>query len=490
MDYTGRNALVLGLGLTGYSLARYLAMQGASVRVADTRPAPPFADRLAASLPAIPLATGPLTEATFAGVDLVAISPGVAGDHPALVAAVARGAELAGDIELFARALPPAQKVIAITGSNGKTTVTALTGALCRAAGLRTVVAGNIGDAVLDALPADGAWPDVYVLELSSFQLESTSRLSPIAATVLNVTDNHLDRYAGMDAYAAAKARIFAGGGIQVLNRDDPRSLAMRIAGRVVQTFGAGLPESEEAWGFVERGGDRHGVWLARGGALLLPVADLKLVGRHNALNALAALALASAVAPVKRDMLVALARVRRPPAPDAADRRIRRRALRQRLEGHHGRRDACGAGGARPAGRADRRRRWQGAGIRGAAVRDRSALPRRAAHRQGCAGDRARALGIDGNGRTRRDARRGGGARRGDRATGRGRPALARLRESRPVRELRGARRALRPTRPRPRRGGSRMSHPARGPMRGMGIDGRTKASAAAAQRGDMEAA
>ncbi len=309
MDYIGRNAVVLGLGLTGFSLARHLAGRGAHVRVADTRPAPPFAERLAAALPGLNVMTGPITDATLAGADLIAISPGVAKDQPAIAAAVARGAEIAGDIEFFARALPPAQKVIAITGTNGKTTVTTLTGALARAAGLATVVAGNIGDAVLDTLPVGGPWPDVFVLELSSFQLETTSSLAPVAATVLNVTENHLDRYSGVDEYAAAKARIFANGGIQVLNRDDPHSLAMRILGRLVQTFGAGLPESEEAWGLVDRGGDGRDVWLARGGGLLMPVADLRLVGRHNALNALAALALTSAVAPIRRNVLSALAR-------------------------------------------------------------------------------------------------------------------------------------------------------------------------------------
>jgi UDP-N-acetylmuramoylalanine--D-glutamate ligase len=307
MDYKGRNAVVLGLGLTGYSLARHLAARGASVRVADTRPAPPFADRLRSTLPAIPVTTGPFGEATVAGADLIAISPGVPKDQPFIAAAVARGAELVGDVELFARALPPHPKVLAITGSNGKTTVTALTGALARAAGLATVVAGNIGDAVLDALPDDDRWPDVFVLELSSFQLETTSSLAPVAATVLNVTENHLDRYPDLDAYAAAKARIFAQGGIQVLNRDDPRSLAMRREGSLVQTFGAGVPESEEAWGLVDRGGG--GVWLARGGALLAPAADLTLVGRHNAQNALAALALTSAVAKIDRNVLTALAR-------------------------------------------------------------------------------------------------------------------------------------------------------------------------------------
>ena len=312
MNVAGRNAVVLGLGLTGFSLARHLAARGATVRVADTRPAPPFAEQLAATLPDVRVKTGPFTAATFEGADLVAISPGVAKDQPPVLAAVARGAELVGDIELFARELPAGQKVLAITGSNGKTTVTALTGALCRVAGLATTVAGNIGDAVLDALPAAGEWPDVFVLELSSFQLETTSTLAPTAACVLNVTENHLDRYASMDEYAAAKARIFMNGGIQVLNRDDARALAMRIPGRLVQTFGAGVPESEEAWGLVERGAHHGGAsetWLARGGALLLPVADLRLVGRHNALNALAALALASAVAKIDRPVLAALTR-------------------------------------------------------------------------------------------------------------------------------------------------------------------------------------
>jgi UDP-N-acetylmuramoylalanine--D-glutamate ligase len=309
MRYAGRNVVVLGLGLTGFSLARHLVAGGARVRVADTRAAPPFAADLAATLPGVPLAAGAFDAATFAGTDLIAISPGVPLADPAEAAAAARGVEIAGDVELFARALPPEQKVLAITGSNGKTTVTALTGVLCRAAGLATAVAGNIGAPVLDALPGDGRWPDVYVLELSSFQLETTASLAAVAATVLNVTDNHLDRYPGMDAYAAAKARIFHGSGIQVLNRDDPRSLAMRVPGRLVQTFGAGVPESEEAWGLVDRGGATHDVWLARGGALLAPTADLRLVGRHNALNALAALALASSVAKVDRAVQAALLR-------------------------------------------------------------------------------------------------------------------------------------------------------------------------------------
>jgi UDP-N-acetylmuramoylalanine--D-glutamate ligase len=307
MDYTDRNVVVLGAGLTGLSLARYLSRHGAKVRVADTRAAPPKAAELAAACPGVPLVTGALTADTLAGADLIAISPGVARGQAAIAEAAARGVEVAGDVEIFARALPAAQKVLAITGSNGKSTVTALAGALCRAAGLSTVIAGNIGDAVLDVIApfeAGAPWPDVFVLELSSFQLETTYSLVPAAAAVLNVTDNHLDRYAGMDDYAAAKARIFAAGGVQVVNRDDPRSLAMRIDGRTIESFGASVPSVEGEWGLVEF----HGAtWLARGGELLLHADALSLVGRHNALNALAALALVSTVARIDRRVLDAV---------------------------------------------------------------------------------------------------------------------------------------------------------------------------------------
>src|SRR2546430_3493299 len=305
MSYQGRNAVVLGLGKTGLSLARYLTRHGAGVRVADTRLAPPYAAELTRELPGISIETGPFSPSTFGGADLIAISPGLSQDHPALREAIDGGVELVGDVELFARALPPAQKVLAITGTNGKTTVTALTGALTRAAGLRTVVAGNIGDAVLDVLAHYEGWPDVFVLELSSYQLETTSSLKPVAATVLNVTANHMDRYTGLADYAAAKARIFAHASVQILNRDDAIVRLMRLPGRTVQTFGAGVPLSEEEWGLVERD---SGPWLARGGELLLPATALTLVGRHNAQNALAALALASSIVKLQRPVLEALA--------------------------------------------------------------------------------------------------------------------------------------------------------------------------------------
>jgi UDP-N-acetylmuramoylalanine--D-glutamate ligase len=307
--YHGRNAVVLGLGLTGMSLVRHLRRHGAQVRVADTRPNPPKAAELREYSPGVTLETGPFSASTFAGTDLMAISPGVAKDQPAIADAIAQGIELVGDVELFARALPDDQKVLAITGTNGKTTVTALTGELTRSAGLSTVVAGNIGDAVLDALQRheDGTpWPHVFVLELSSYQLETTTSLSTVAATVLNVTANHLDRYAGLADYAAAKARIFEHASVQILNRDDPIVRLMRLPGHTVQTFGAGVPHSEEEWGLVDYG---DLTWIARGGELMLPISSLALVGRHNAQNALAALALASSVARVQRPMLDALSR-------------------------------------------------------------------------------------------------------------------------------------------------------------------------------------
>jgi UDP-N-acetylmuramoylalanine--D-glutamate ligase len=307
MTLQGRRVVVLGLGITGLSAARWAVAQNAQVSVADTRIEPPCAAQLARELPQVAVAKGPIIDATLRDADLVVISPGLSRQLPAVRAAVARGVEVVGDVELFARALAPGQKVIAITGSNGKTTVTALTTALLNAAGLAAESIGNIGEPVLDALSAHQRakdWPDVFVIELSSFQLETTHSLRPVAATVLNVTDNHLDRYASLAEYARAKARIFSGDGEQILNRDNTASLAMRIPGRVVQTFGSGVPRSEDDWGLVDQNGD---TWLARGGALLIPLSRLKLVGRHNALNALAALALSSTVAKIDRKLLGAL---------------------------------------------------------------------------------------------------------------------------------------------------------------------------------------
>ena len=295
MNFAGRKALVLGLGDTGLSMAKWLARAGASVRVADTRDSPPRLAALRASLPAVPALCGPFREDSFAGVDLIAISPGVPLAEPQVRRAIAAGTRVLGDVELFARAAAGA-RIVAVTGTNGKTTVTSLVGSMARSAGSDCEVAGNIGPAVLDALMGRedaGNLPDLWVLELSSFQLETTDSLVVAAATVLNISEDHLDRYRRIEEYAAAKARIFAGGGVQVLNRDDPRSLAMALPGRTVITFGLGAPRREGDWGLLDRDGEP---WLSQGSKALLPVRGMKLAGLHNAANALAALALCKGI--------------------------------------------------------------------------------------------------------------------------------------------------------------------------------------------------
>jgi UDP-N-acetylmuramoylalanine--D-glutamate ligase len=298
MELSGRKVLVLGLGETGLSMARWLARAGAAVRAADTRTAPPALAALRAAVPQAEVVTGAFAERLLEGVALVAASPGVPVASPVVQAALAQGLEVVDDIELFARFLARHRgaRVIAITGTNGKTTVTALAGAMCRAAGLDAQVAGNISPAVLTALMDRldaGRLPGVWVLELSSFQLETTRSLAPDVATVLNVTADHLDRYPGLDAYAAAKARIFDGGGTQVLNRDDDRSRAMRRTGRRTVTFGLGPPPDQEAFGLLKVLGEH---WLALGTTPLMAVRELKLAGLHNAANALAALALCRSI--------------------------------------------------------------------------------------------------------------------------------------------------------------------------------------------------
>lgn len=280
MTLRGRRVLVLGLGATGLSVARWVQRQGGTARVADTRSLPPRKADYAGEL-----RTGPFTPALLNEVDLVCVSPGLALKEPLILEAVQRKIPVLGDVELFAWQNKSA--LLAITGTNGKTTVTALTGHLLRAGGVNCEVAGNIGPAVLEALMRRDSPPAAWVLELSSYQLETTWSLAPQAATVLNVTEDHLDRYPSLDDYAAAKARIFEGGGMQVLNRDDPRVLAMALPGRRKVTFGLDAPSSPQDFG-VRAG------WLVRGDEVLLEAAALPLHGWHNVANALAACALAS----------------------------------------------------------------------------------------------------------------------------------------------------------------------------------------------------
>ncbi|ADI30786.1 UDP-N-acetylmuramoyl-L-alanine--D-glutamate ligase [Methylotenera versatilis] len=282
-----KKVLVLGLGETGLSSLRWLAAQGARLSVADTRDNPPGLDALKAELPQVTIHTGAFKAASFADVDLIVASPGVALSEPEIQAAVQRGVSVAGDVELFAQYRPTSAKVIAITGANGKTTVTTLVGEICKAAGLKTIVAGNIGLPVLDALMMET--PDVYVLELSSFQLETTSNLQIDAATMLNLSEDHMDRYASFQDYAIAKARIFYNAKLQVLNRDDAWSMMMARPKLAQVTFGLDDDGEETSYGLKQVDGD---TWLCEGDKELINLQDLKIVGLHNAANALAAVAL------------------------------------------------------------------------------------------------------------------------------------------------------------------------------------------------------
>jgi len=300
LDLKDRKVLVLGLGDTGLSMARWLARHGARVLVADSRDAPPHMHDLARELPDVAVTHGAFKRASFEGIDMIAISPGVDRRESEVALAIKHGMPVVGDVELFVRglrAVGAAPQLIAITGSNGKSTVTEMAGAMCRHAKLNTTVAGNIGVPVLDVLgeiESGKPAPDMVVLELSSFQLESTSTLDADAAAMLNLSEDHLDRYDSMDDYAAAKARIFAGRGVQVLNRDDAASLGMAREGRSVQTFGLNAPTRDTEWGIHDIAGKKM---LAHGGTQLMEIDELPVAGLHNAANALAAAALCHAIA-------------------------------------------------------------------------------------------------------------------------------------------------------------------------------------------------
>ncbi|HSI38187.1 MAG TPA: UDP-N-acetylmuramoyl-L-alanine--D-glutamate ligase [Methylotenera sp.] len=282
-----KRVLVLGLGETGLSALRWLHSQGARLSVADTRDNPPGMDTLKAELPQVHMYPGVFKASTFTDVDLIVASPGVPLNEPEIQAAIKRGITVIGDVELFAQYRPTSAKVIAITGANGKTTVTTLVGEMCKAAGLKTLVAGNIGLPVLDTLSMET--PDVYVLELSSFQLETTSNLQIDAATMLNLSEDHMDRYGSMQDYAIAKARIFYNATLQVLNRDDAWSMMMARAKLVQVTFGLSAPAGDDAYGLQQVDGE---TWLVDGEKELINLHDLKIAGLHNAANALAAVAL------------------------------------------------------------------------------------------------------------------------------------------------------------------------------------------------------
>jgi UDP-N-acetylmuramoylalanine--D-glutamate ligase len=276
--------VIVGLGATGLSCARYLASRGESFAVTDSRREPPELTNVYALDPNVRVSTGRFDVALLDGATQVITSPGVSLREPFLIEASRRGIPIVGDIELFARAAEA--PVAAITGTNGKSTVTTLVALMAAATGRKTLAGGNLGRPALDLLSEPT--PDLYVLELSSFQLETTQSLRCVTATVLNVTSDHMDRYADLREYAAAKARIFAGCQVAVVNLDDEYVRAMHPAAQRILSFS--LDESAGADYFARREGND---WiLLCGQERIVAMSELKLSGAHNAANALAALAL------------------------------------------------------------------------------------------------------------------------------------------------------------------------------------------------------
>lgn len=281
-------AIVVGLGRTGLSCARFLRARGIEFAVTDTRTAPPEAAALRELAPDAEMRFGELDPNLLKGASQIIVSPGISVREPFIASAAERGVPVLGDIELFAReARAP---IAAITGTNGKSTVTTLVARMAEHGGHRTIAGGNLGRPALDLL--QDAVPDLYVLELSSFQLETTRSLHARAATVLNVSSDHMDRYGSMQEYAAAKARIFETCDYAVVNMDDPFVRAMPIQSARVLRFSRSERPSADYF-IRESDGD---VYLMRGGESLVALSALKVAGLHNALNALAALAMGEAL--------------------------------------------------------------------------------------------------------------------------------------------------------------------------------------------------
>ena len=319
MNLQGKTVLVLGMGETGLSMVKWLSRMDAKVRVADSRLNPPNWDVLVKTFPTIPVFKGQFETKIFEDIELIAVSPGVPLAEPCVKQAQLSGIPIVGDITLFISALNsddrPRPRILTITGSNGKTTVTAMVGAMLKEAGWDVEVAGNIGPAVLDVLMQRmdaGQLPQAWVLEISSFQLETAESLNADVATVLNISEDHLDRYVGMSDYAAAKARIFQhemeGCGVQVLNREDPEVCAMALMDRRKVYFGSGVPDIESDFG-LQHDGDE--TWLMEGSKCLMKSTELAVNGLHNLLNALAALALCRALGVPVEPLVVALRKFR-----------------------------------------------------------------------------------------------------------------------------------------------------------------------------------
>jgi len=292
-DYQGRKVVIIGLGLTGLSCVDFFLAQGVTPRVMDTRVSPPGVNKLPEN---VERHLGSLNGDWLLAADLIVASPGMALAHPLLMEAAEAGIEIVGDIELFCReAQAP---IVAITGSNGKSTVTSLVGEMAQAAGWAVGVGGNIGLPALSLLKQPA---QLYVLELSSFQLETTYSLKAAAATILNISEDHMDRYPlGLQQYRAAKLRIYENAAVCVVNADDALTMPVRGADKRCISFGVDV-------GDYHLNRQQGSIWLRVHGEKVLNTDEMKLVGQHNYTNALAALALADAVGIPRASSLKAL---------------------------------------------------------------------------------------------------------------------------------------------------------------------------------------
>ena len=284
---TDKRTLVVGLGKTGLSCVRYLSGQGLPVEVADNREQPPCLPEVRDEFPDVPRHLGPFSAELFKRFDQLLVSPGLSILDPNIRAAREAGVQVSGDIDLFSRAAQA--PLVAITGSNGKSTVTELVGQMARDAGVRVAVGGNLGTPALDLLDDD---VELYVLELSSFQLETTESLNARVATVLNLSDDHMDRYADREAYYKAKQRVYRGCRVAVANLDDPLSPPLLRSGMTLRQFGFDQVNP----GVVSTRHDEGRLWITRGLKNLVAADELRVRGRHNLANIMAALALGDAV--------------------------------------------------------------------------------------------------------------------------------------------------------------------------------------------------
>lgn len=292
--------LVVGLGMTGLSVVQYLSQNNNNIVVVDSRQSPPGLEQLQQQYPDVSIYLGEFDEAVFLGASQIVVSPGVSLKETVLRHAIQQGVEIVGDVELFAEQVNA--PVIAVTGSNGKSTVVSLLGEMAKTAGVNAMVGGNIGVPALQLIN-DNA--ELYILELSSFQLETLKSLKPVAAAVLNVSPDHMDRYDSYEEYVEAKQNIYSNCKVAIINQDDERISSMQTGHKFISRFTLGEPAHGD-FGLRELDGE---VWLCKGGRKLIAENAIKLKGRHNTANALAALALGEAANLPLADMLITLTR-------------------------------------------------------------------------------------------------------------------------------------------------------------------------------------